>query len=95
MHCDLVMGVPGGMPGTAHALVSAVTALPAGDNVSWAATGIGRSSLPVMLAALSAGGHLRVGMEDTVTFRVAGRCGTTPSSSSVQPGSRHWHNVHR
>ena len=68
VHCDLVMGVPGGMPGTAHALVSAVTALPAGDNVSWAATGIGRSSLPVMLAALSAGGHLRVGMEDTVTF---------------------------
>src|SRR3712207_7344804 len=27
-----------------------------------------RSSLPVMLAALSAGGHLRVGMEDTLTY---------------------------
>jgi uncharacterized protein (DUF849 family) len=66
VHCDLVMGVPGGMPGTAQALVAAVAALPAG--ASWSATGIGRTSLPVALAALSAGGHLRVGMEDTVTF---------------------------
>ncbi|HEX7187194.1 MAG TPA: 3-keto-5-aminohexanoate cleavage protein [Actinomycetes bacterium] len=66
VHCDLVMGVPGGMPGTAAALVAAVQALPAG--CSWSATGIGRTSLPVALAALSAGGHLRVGMEDTLTF---------------------------
>ncbi len=66
VHADLVMGVPGGMPGTAAALVAAVQALPAG--CSWSATGIGRTSLPVALAALSAGGHLRVGMEDTLTF---------------------------
>ena len=66
VHCDLVMGVPGGMPGTAQALVAAVEALPAG--CSWSATGIGRTSLPVALASLSAGGHLRVGMEDTLTF---------------------------
>ncbi len=68
VHCDFVMGVPGGMPGTAPALIAAVEALPSGENVSWAATGIGRTTLPVALAALSAGGHLRVGMEDTVTF---------------------------
>ena len=67
VHCDLVMGVPGGMPGTAAALVAAVQALP--DTVtSWSATGIGRTTLPVALAALSAGGHLRVGMEDTVSY---------------------------
>ena len=66
IHCDLVMGVPGGMPGTPAALVAAVAALPAG--ASWSATGIGRTTLPVALAALAAGGHLRVGMEDTVTF---------------------------
>lgn len=66
VHCDLVMGVPGGMPGTTAALVAAVQALPAG--CSWSATGIGRTSLPVALAALSAGGHLRVGMEDTLTY---------------------------
>ena len=66
VHCDLVMGVPGGMPGDAATLVSAVAALPTGS--SWSATGIGRSSLPVMFAALSAGGHLRVGMEDTTSY---------------------------
>jgi uncharacterized protein (DUF849 family) len=66
VHCDLVLGVPGGMPGTAAALVAAVTALPAG--CSWSATGVGRTHLPVALAALAAGGHLRVGMEDVLTF---------------------------
>jgi uncharacterized protein (DUF849 family) len=66
VHCDLVMGVPGGMPGDARTLVAAVGALP--DGATWSATGIGRTSLPVMYAALSAGGHLRVGMEDTLTY---------------------------
>jgi 3-keto-5-aminohexanoate cleavage enzyme len=66
VHCDLVMGVPGGMPGTVQALAAAVQALPPGATFS--ATGVGRSSLPVMFAALSAGGHLRVGMEDTLTY---------------------------
>ncbi|WP_433466627.1 3-keto-5-aminohexanoate cleavage protein [Spirillospora sp. CA-128828] len=66
VHCDLVMGVPGGMPGDARTLVAAVGALP--DGATWSATGIGRTSLPVLFAALSAGGHLRVGMEDTITF---------------------------
>lgn len=66
VHCDLVMGVPGGMPGTAAALVAAVQALPSGATFS--ATGVGRSSLPVALASLAVGGHLRVGMEDTLTY---------------------------
>ncbi|GAA5015217.1 3-keto-5-aminohexanoate cleavage protein [Actinopolymorpha pittospori] len=67
VHCDLVMGVPGGMPGDAPTLVAVVQALP--DVVtSWSATGIGRTTLPVALAALSCGGHLRVGMEDTRSF---------------------------
>ena len=67
VHVDLVMGVPGGMPGTADALVAAVNALP-GEVTSWSATGIGRSTLAVALAALSKGGHLRVGMEDVLTL---------------------------
>jgi 3-keto-5-aminohexanoate cleavage enzyme len=66
VHCDLVMGVPGGMPGTVAALAAAVQALPQGATFS--ATGVGRSTIPVMLASLSAGGHLRVGMEDTLTY---------------------------
>jgi 3-keto-5-aminohexanoate cleavage enzyme len=66
VHVDLVMGVPGGMPGTTAALAACLPALPQG--ATFAATGVGRTSLPVMLAALSAGGHLRVGMEDTLTY---------------------------
>ena len=68
VHCDLVMGVPGGgMPGTTDALVASVQALPA-ETTSWSATGIGRTTLAVALASLSRGGHLRVGMEDTLTL---------------------------
>ncbi|WP_407651664.1 BKACE family enzyme [Actinoplanes sandaracinus] len=69
VHLDLVMGVPGGMPGTAAALVACervIRDLPAGTTFS--ATGIGRGALPVMLTSLAAGGHLRVGMEDTLTY---------------------------
>jgi 3-keto-5-aminohexanoate cleavage enzyme len=67
VHCDLVMGVPGGMNGTTDALVAAVRDLP-GAVTSWSATGIGRSTLAVMMASLSKGGHLRVGMEDVLTI---------------------------
>ncbi|WP_110181439.1 3-keto-5-aminohexanoate cleavage protein [Nocardioides solisilvae] len=67
VHVDLVMGVPGGMDGTASAMVAAVHDLPA-EVTSWSATGIGRTTLPVMLGALSMGGHLRVGMEDVLTI---------------------------
>ncbi len=70
VHADLVMGVPGGMPATLEAMVAAVQALPEG--ATWSATGVGRWSMPVMLGSLAAGGHLRVGMEDTLTF-AAGR----------------------
>lgn len=67
VHCDIVMGVPGGIPGTAAALVAAVQALPP-EVTSWSATGIGRSHLPVMATALALGGHLRVGMEDNLMY---------------------------
>jgi 3-keto-5-aminohexanoate cleavage enzyme len=67
VHVDFVTGVPGGMPGTTAALVAGVQALPA-EVTSWSATGIGRTHLSIMAAALSMGGHLRVGMEDNLTF---------------------------
>ncbi|MGN6522299.1 MAG: 3-keto-5-aminohexanoate cleavage protein [Actinomycetes bacterium] len=67
VHCDLVMGVPGGMPGDVATLAAAAAALPA-EVTSWSATGIGRSTLAVALASLSKGGHLRVGMEDVLTL---------------------------
>ena len=67
VHVDFVTGVPGGMPATTAALMAGVAMLPA-EVTSWSATGIGRGHLPIMAAALSAGGHLRVGMEDNVVF---------------------------
>ncbi|MBL8930109.1 MAG: 3-keto-5-aminohexanoate cleavage protein [Kineosporiaceae bacterium] len=74
VHCDLVLGVPGAAPGTGATLASLVAALLAQvpEVTSWSATGVGRSALAVMPGALSLGGHLRVGMEDTLTF-VPGR----------------------
>jgi uncharacterized protein (DUF849 family) len=69
VHVDLVMGVPGGMPGTIDALVACKQALrDLPDGTTFSATGIGRTTIDVMLASLSAGGHLRVGMEDTITY---------------------------
>ncbi|HTJ35205.1 BKACE family enzyme [Dactylosporangium darangshiense] len=69
VHVDLVMGVPGGMPGTVAALAACEAALrDLPEGTTFSATGIGRASLPVLLASLAAGGHLRVGMEDTVTY---------------------------
>lgn len=69
VHVDFVMGVPGGMPGTTAALVACATALrDLPEGTTFSATGIGRSTINVMLASLSAGGHLRVGMEDTITY---------------------------
>jgi len=67
VHVDFVTGVPGGMPGTPAALLAGVQALPA-EVTSWAATGIGRSHLPIAAVALAAGGHLRVGMEDNLNY---------------------------
>ena len=67
VHVDFVTGVPGGMPGTPQALLAGVSMLPP-EVTSWSATGIGRTHLPIMAAALSAGGHLRVGMEDNVVY---------------------------
>jgi uncharacterized protein (DUF849 family) len=67
VHVDFVMGVPGSMPGTPQTLMAALALLPA-DVTSWSATGIGRTHLPIAAAALSAGGHLRVGMEDNLVF---------------------------
>ncbi len=67
VHVDFVTGVPGAMPGTVQALLAGVAMLPT-EVTSWSATGIGRAHLPILGAALAAGGHVRVGMEDNLFF---------------------------
>ena len=56
VHVDFVTGVPGAMPATTAALLAGVAMLPP-EVTSWSATGIGRGHLPILAAALSAGGH--------------------------------------
>ncbi len=63
-HYDLVLGVPGGAAGTPRNVVDLSDRLPAGS--TWTATGIGRSFLPVVTAAIACGGHVRCGFEDQV-----------------------------
>ena len=69
VHVDFVLGVPGGAAGTPETLVAFTRALrDLPDGTTFSATGIGRSTVPVLLTSLAAGGHLRVGMEDTITY---------------------------
>ena len=38
------------------------------EGSTWGALGIGKQHVPIMLAAIALGGHLRVGMEDNVYY---------------------------
>ena len=67
LHFDFVLGVPGGMRGTLEAVAFMASLLPQG--ATWTATGIGRTHLPVTLAAIALGGHVRTGFEDTIYYR--------------------------
>lgn len=71
VHVDFVLGVPGSLPATPAALHAGLAALPQ-VVTSWSATGIGRGHLSILAAALAAGGHTRVGLED-VTMYAKGR----------------------
>lgn len=69
LHFQFVLGVLGGMSATPENLfflVDYVNKILPGS--TWGALGIGRGHLPVMLAAMSLGGHLRVGMEDNILY---------------------------
>ena len=36
---------------------------------TWSAFGVGKGAMEIMYAAIAAGGHIRVGMEDNVIYR--------------------------
>jgi uncharacterized protein (DUF849 family) len=63
LHVDFVMGVVGGVPPTARNLAAMVDNLPPGDH-HWAVIGISRVQWPLVAAALTLGGSVRVGLED-------------------------------
>jgi uncharacterized protein (DUF849 family) len=61
---SLIMGVLGGIPGTTKNLVQQVDALPPGAH--WQVIGIGARQWPLVAAAISLGGNVRVGLEDNL-----------------------------
>jgi 3-keto-5-aminohexanoate cleavage enzyme len=65
-HIDLVLGVPGGLDATVSNLADLVDAIPAG--CTWSVAGIGRQQLPMAMAAIAMGGHVRVGLEDNLFY---------------------------
>lgn len=65
-HFQFVLGAPGGMPADLKSLMYLYSLLP--QNCTWAACGIGKGHMPIMLATIALGGHLRVGMEDNVMY---------------------------
>ena len=65
-HCDLVLGVPGGLEATVQNLADLVDDLP--DGCTWSVAGIGRRQLPMAMAAIAMGGHVRVGLEDNLFY---------------------------
>lgn len=66
LHFQFVLGAAGGIPATVENLVFLKNHLP--EKATWGALGVGKSHIPIMLATLSMGGHLRVGMEDNVYY---------------------------
>ena len=65
-HVDFVLGVPGGMEASVANLCDLVDDLPQG--CTWSVAGIGRQQLPMALAAIAMGGHVRVGLEDNLYY---------------------------
>ena len=65
-HFQFILGAPGGVAATVEDLLTLKQRLPPGS--TWAASGIGKGHVPIMLATIALGGHLRVGMEDNVFY---------------------------
>lgn len=64
---QFVLGVRGGSPPTVKQLLNLVEMLP--PEASWSVCAIGRAQLPINVAALAMGGHVRTGLEDNLYYR--------------------------
>ncbi|MEM9781232.1 MAG: 3-keto-5-aminohexanoate cleavage protein [Pseudomonadota bacterium] len=61
---QLCMGIPWGAPDDLNTFMAMVNAVPQGW--TWSAFSIGRHQMPYVAAAVLAGGHVRVGLEDNL-----------------------------
>lgn len=66
LHFNLVMNVPGSLPGTPKNLMFLVENLPKG--ATWSVSGIGRSQIEMLTMAILLGGHVRTGLEDCIYY---------------------------
>lgn len=64
LHFNLIMGSLGSIPADIRDMVHLVESLPPGS--TWAAGGIGRFQTQVTAAAILMGGHVRIGLEDSI-----------------------------
>lgn len=76
-HFQIVLGCPRGMTSTVENLVFLKSLIPEGS--TWAACGIGSGHMPIMMAAIAMGAHIRVGMEDNVMWQKG-----VPAESNAQ-----------
>ena len=61
---QLCMGVPWGAPDDLNTFMAMVNNVP--DEWTWSAFSLGRNQMPYVAAAVLAGGHVRVGLEDNL-----------------------------
>lgn len=66
-HFQFVLGVQGGMPATPKNLMFLAESIPAGS--TWSAIGASKDQLAINTMSILMGGHVRVGMEDSVYYR--------------------------
>jgi 3-keto-5-aminohexanoate cleavage enzyme len=66
LHFNLLLGSLGSMPAGVRDLAFLVESLPSGS--TWSATGIGRFQTQIDVAAILMGGHVRVGIEDSIFY---------------------------
>ena len=64
MHFNFVLGAPGAMPGTVKNLLFLAESIP--PTSTWSVAGIGRAQIPLATTAIVLGGHVRVGLEDSL-----------------------------
>jgi 3-keto-5-aminohexanoate cleavage enzyme len=64
---QFVLGVRGGSPPEVKQLQHMVDMLP--PHSHWSVCGIGRAQLPLGMAAMAMGGHVRTGLEDNIYYR--------------------------
>lgn len=66
-HFQFVLGIQGGMSATPRNLLFLVESIPPGS--TWSAIGASKDQLAINTMSILLGGHVRVGMEDSVYYR--------------------------